>query len=82
MAHTIRRKNVRCTWDNYPEYKFHGDTRPGFGWRGAAPKGFRKSLDRSKKVKEKMQTRKILKTGDYDNYSYNPRKKDAGWFYW
>ncbi len=62
--------------------KYHGDSSKGYGWNGNAPKDFCKMIDRAKRAKEKAETRKMLVTGDYENYSYAPRKKDAGWQYW
>ncbi len=62
--------------------KYHRDTKEGYGWAGAAPKSWRKMVDRGKKSKEKAETNRILKQGDFEEYVFNPRKRDAGWSYW
>ena len=62
--------------------KYHRDTKEGYGWNGNAPKNWRKMIDRSKKSKEKAETSRILKQWDFEDYGFNPRKRDAGWYYW
>ena len=62
--------------------KYHADYSTGYGWNGNAPKDFRKSLDRIKRAKEKATVCKMMVTGEYDNYTFDPRKNDAGWYYW
>lgn len=61
---------------------YHSDMGCGYSWSGNAPKDFRKSIDRIKRAKEKAETRRILKERDFENYNFNPRKRDAGWLYW
>jgi len=55
---------------------FHSDKVPG---RRNAPKWFRKSLDRSKRAKDKAELTKINKTGVYDEYVFLRRRKDMNW---
>jgi len=62
--------------------KFHKDTRSGYGWKGHAPKSFNKEINRIKKAKMKAEVRRIMVQGDYDDYSFDPWKRDAGWIYW
>lgn len=66
----------------YCEARYHSDTRVGFGWKGNAPASYRRCLTRSEKSKDKAETRRILKQGDYEEYEYTPWKKDAGYHYW
>jgi C4-type Zn-finger protein len=62
--------------------EFHRDTHGNYGWNGSAPKNFRKIINRSKKAKMRQEMRRIMTQGDYEDYTFNPWKKDAGWLYW
>ena len=62
--------------------KYHSDTGVGHGWCGSAPAQFRRELDRIKRAKNNQEMRRVNKQGDYENYSFVPFKKDAGWEYW
>jgi len=62
--------------------EYHRDTRSGYGWAGHAPKSFRKTINRSKKAKMRQECRRIMTQGDYEDYSFDSWKKDAGWLYW
>lgn len=75
-------KNCPARDDKYTVSKYRRDTRIGYGWRGNAPAGFRRCVERTKRAKYTAETRRILKQGDYENYSYAVDYKDAGWLYW
>jgi hypothetical protein len=62
--------------------KYHRDTSSGYGWNGSAPKSFRKIINRSRKAKMRQECRRIMTQGDYEDYSFDNWKKDAGWLYW
>lgn len=76
--------SVDCPYrdDEYTISKFHRDTRPNYGWKGAAPKSFRKTVEREYRAKTKAEVRRLYKTEDYHNYTFNKHVKDAGWRYW
>ena len=61
---------------------FHRDTHEGHGLCGAAPKSFRKMINREKRSKDKAETTRINKQGDYDEYTFDKWRRDAGWMYW
>ena len=48
----------------------------------STPKWFRKSLEKVKRAKDRRETRRVNRTGDYWNYSYSLRKNDALWEWW
>jgi hypothetical protein len=76
--------NGECPYrdDDLTISEFHRDTRSGYGWAGHAPKSFRKIINRSKKAKMRQECRRIMTQGDYEDYSFDNWKKDAGWLYW
>jgi len=61
---------------------YHKDTRTNFGWNGNAPAGYRRSLNSVRRAKDKAETNRILRQGDYENYCFYPWYKDAGWYWW
>lgn len=69
-------------FEKYSDWQYHKDTRTGFGWKGHAPKSYRKCITESERAKDKVVTRDILKKEKYEEYVYNPWKKDAGYTYW
>jgi hypothetical protein len=69
-------------FESYKNWKFHSDTRSNYGWSGNAPADYRRSVTREQRAKDKMVTRSIMKSGNYEEYGYNPWKKDAGYNYW
>ena len=82
---------VDCTEDYVPDKehyrkywnaRFHSDTGTGFGWQGSVPADYRRTVNRIERAKDKAETRRILKQGDYEEYEYTPWKNDAGYHYW
>lgn len=69
-------------YNRYCDRIFHRDTNSGYGWNGNVPKSYRKIVTAQCRAKDKAETRKILKKGNYENYSFNPWKSDAGYDYW
>lgn len=69
-------------YKKYVNAKFHGDTRSGHGWLGAAPSDFRRCLNRIRRSKSNHETRRILKQGDYESYQFDKWVKDAGLIFW
>lgn len=61
--------------------KYHSDNGKIKYWRGMAPADFRRGLNRIKKAKAKKILTNIIKTGDYENYSFDPLRNDARWYY-
>lgn len=62
--------------------KYYSDGGTGDYWLYNAPKWFRKDIERIKRAKEKHELRRMMVQGDYENYSFTPRRKDAGWLWW
>lgn len=62
--------------------KYHGDTGKGYGWNGNAPADFRRMMSREFRSKCKHEMRRINSQGDYEEYSFDPFEKNAGWYYW
>jgi len=69
-------------YKRFCENIFRKDTRVGYGWNGNVPKYYRKILTESHRAKDKAVVRKILKSGNYEDYNFNPWKSDAGYDYW
>ncbi len=47
-----------------------------------APADFRKSIEKSKRAKDKAEINKINSQANYKGYNFNPRKNDANWNWW
>lgn len=61
--------------------KYHSDSGDNM-FMGNAPKHYRKMLDRSKRAKESAELKRILKSTNYEDYSFMLRKKDANYNWW
>lgn len=66
----------------YNVARFHSDCGSGDYFYRNAPKWYCKMIDRIKRAKDNHELRRIMNTGDYEDYNFNPRYKDAGWNYW
>ena len=62
--------------------RYRRDTKNNYGWRGSAPSGFRRGINRVRRAKDKAKLRYINTTGDYDGVVFDKWVKDAGWLYW
>lgn len=62
--------------------RYHSDNGCGDNWMRNAPKDFRRDIEQIKRAKDKALVIKIMQTQDYEDYSFNPRRKDAGWLWW
>ena len=60
--------------------EFHSDRGVGDNWR--VPSWFRKDKERIVRARMKSETRKILRTGDYYNYNYEPVKRTIQRDWW
>lgn len=60
--------------------KFHSDKSIGDNWR--VPSWFRRDRERNRRTKMNEETRRILRTGEYDNYNYEPVKRTIQWEWW
>lgn len=60
----------------------HSDSNKRRCWLANAPARFRRDIERNKRAKDKNELRRINKQGDYEEYSFNPRRKDAAWLWW
>lgn len=68
--------------DEEADWKYHRDTKTGYGWNGNAPKSFNKMLNRIKRSKMKAEVRKMMVSGNFDNYQFDKWVRDSGWYYW
>ena len=62
--------------------KYHSDWGSGAYWVKNAPAWFRRDKERLKRAKDRAEERRLLKQGDYEEYSFTPRRKDVGWDWW
>lgn len=62
--------------------QYHADWGTGAYWCGNAPAWFRRDLERVKRAKDKAELKRIMTKGDYEEYSFNPRRDDVGWLWW
>lgn len=60
--------------------KFHSDV--GLGWMDNAPKWYRQELEAIRRAKAKSEIRRVWREGDYENYNFEPIRKDANWNWW
>jgi hypothetical protein len=75
---------MKCPYKNKKKTirKYHRETRSGFGWNGNVPSDYRRMMAREYRAKMKAETNRILKQGDYENYSFDKMMTDYGWMYW
>lgn len=63
--------------------KYYSDCGYGLGWMTAStPKWFRQERNRLYRVKMKREVKRILREEDFENYSFDPFKKDTKYLWW
>jgi len=59
---------------------FHSDNHK---WMGSAPSWFvREFCNKPYRAKAKAEIRRMLQSGEYDDYNFNPHKRNAMWMWW
>jgi hypothetical protein len=59
--------------------EYHEDKPPGVR---NCPAHFRRAKNKRTRSREKARTRRMLREGNFNNYYFNPRKRDANWDWW
>ena len=74
-------EELSTNYKKYVKAYYHKDTNH-YGWNGNAPASFRRSLNRLRRGRDSNEIKRINAHGNYEEYSFDPWKKDAGWLYW
>ena len=69
-------------YKKFCDFVYHRDTRACYGWNGNVPSHVRRGINREVRAKQKQEVKRILKKDDFEEYSFDPVKCDAGYNYW
>jgi hypothetical protein len=69
-------------YKKFCDFMYHRDTNVGYGWNANVPSRVRRGINRIVRAKMKQEVKRILIKGDFEEYSFNPVKSDAGYHYW
>ena len=61
--------------------KYYSDHGIGNRYYKNAPAWYKKDIERIRRAKRRQEVRRIIKQGDYEEYEFEPIKKNAG-YYW